>query len=272
VSRLAATVWAFLVRDLQTEFSYRLSFLLQLSGLFVNALLWYFMARFIAGGNERLQGAIGGLDYFSFVLVGLMVSRFLEVSLNAYASQIRTEQTTGTLEEMLVSPARLWHVVIASSAWSYLFAALQAALYLAFGVVLFGVRLDIGSIPGAVLAVVLTVLSVSGIGVLSAAFVLYFKRGNPLTFFISTTSFLFGNVVIPTATLPDSLAWISSLMPIRYASDAVRGALLRGASLGEIAPDLGALLVFAAVLLPTGLAGARIAVRRAKREGTLVQY
>ncbi|RMG47164.1 MAG: hypothetical protein D6718_04340 [Acidobacteria bacterium] len=274
VRGLLRTAWAFLVRDFQTEFSYRLAFLLQVIGLFVNATIWYFMARFIggAGDSARLLRQTGGLDYFSYVLVGLMVNRFLEVSLNAYAAQIRLEQTTGTLEAMLVTRARLGHLVLASSSWSYTFAALQSALLLFFGVVVFGVRLNPGSLIGAVAAVIFTVVALSGIGILSAAFVLYFKRGNPVNFVISSLSFLFGNVVIPSASLPPGIAWISKLIPVSYATEAVRGALLRGEGLRQIAPDLAALAGFAAVLVPIGLAGARVAVRRAKREGSLVQY
>jgi len=274
MSALLRTAWAFLVRDFQTEVSYRLAFLLQVIGLFVSATIWYFMAHFIggAGDNARLLDQTGGLDYFSYVLVGLMVNRFLEVSLNAYAAQIRIEQTTGTLEAMLVTRARLGHLVLASSTWSYTFAMLQSALLLLFGVVIFGVRLNPGSLLGAVAAILFTIIALSGIGILSAAFVLYFKRGNPVNFVISSLSFLFGNVVIPSRSLPDSVAWISKLIPVSYATEAVRGALLRGQGLREIGPDLLALAAFAVVLVPVGLLGARIAVRRAKREGSLVQY
>jgi len=266
--------WAFLVRDFQVETSYRLAFVLQVFGLLVSATLWYFMARFVGGNHPspRMLELTGNLDYFAYVLVGLMVSRFLDVSLHAYASQIRQEQTTGTLEAMLVTPARLGHLVVASSAWAFLFAAIQSSLYLVFGVTLFGLRLDVGSVAGILAALVLTVLAFSGIGILSAAFVLYFKRGNPVNFVISSMTMLFGNVLIPARSLPESLQWISRLIPVSYATEAVRGALLKGQGFREILPDLGALAAFAAVLVPLGLLGARIAVNRAKREGSLVQY
>ncbi|MDQ7007982.1 MAG: ABC transporter permease [Acidobacteriota bacterium] len=270
---LLQCIRAFLVRDFQVESSYRLAFLLQGLGLFVSATLWYYIAGVLGGArNPALSAAMGNVEYFPFVLIGLMVNRFQEVSLNAYAAQIRQEQTTGTLEAMLVTPARLGHLMLAASSWSYLMAGLQSAMYLIFGVFVFGVDLVPGNLLGALLAVVLTVAAISGIGILSAAFVLYFKRGNPVNFVISATSALFGNIFFPAEMLPESLAWLARFVPLSYASDAVRGALLRGAGLGELAPDLAALALFAGVLVPTGLFGARLAIRRAKREGTLVQY
>lgn len=274
MKKLFATAWAFLVRDLRSETSYRLSFVLSAVGLFVTATMWYFMARFItaAGNEERLLRQTGGLGYYSYALIGLMVQRFLDVSLHSYGSQIRSEQTTGTLEAMLVTPARLGYIVVASSTYSYIFASLQAAAYLFFGVMVFGVRLNPGSLVGGAAAILLTVLALSGIGILSAAFVLYFKRGNPLDFVITSLSLLFGNVIIPPDSLPEAIRPLCRIVPVFYANSAVRGALLQGRGLRDLAPDLLALAGFAAVLLPLGLWGARLAVRRAKHEGTLVQY
>lgn len=271
---LLRCIKAFLVRDFQVESSYRLSFLLQFFGLFVSATLWYFIAQVLGGGgrNPELDQATAHVGYFPYVLIGLMVNRFQEVSLGAYASQIRQEQTTGTLEAMLVTPARLGHLVIAASSWSYLMAGIQSGLYLIFGVFVFGVVLNLGNLVAALLAVVLTIAAISGIGILSAAFVLYFKRGNPINFVISATSALFGNIFFPSSMLPEKIEWLSRLVPLSYASDAVRAALLRDAGFAELAPDLLALAGFALVLVPLGLFGARLAIHKAKREGTLVQY
>lgn len=276
---LARTAWAFLVRDFQVEASYRLSFGLQFFGLFVSALLWFFLAGFIdgiGGDGQSLREQTGGLTYFPWVLGGITVTRFLDASLSTFAAQIRTEQSQGTLEAMLVTPARLWHVILASSSWSFLFAGIQAGLYLFFGLTIFGVDAQLaGALEGIVsvlLVIVLTVLAFSGIGILSAAFVLYFKRGNPINFVITSSSMLFGNALVPVQSLPDSISWISKLIPTFYATDAMRGALFLGKPLVELAPNLLALAAFAAVLLPTSLLGARYAVRKAKQEGSLIQY
>lgn len=276
---LLRTAWAFLVRDFQIEASYRLAFVLQFFGLFVSALLWFFFAGFVdgvSGGSSTLRQQTGNLAFFPWVLGGITVSRFLDVSLSTYATQIRAEQSTGTLEAMLVTPARLWHLMLASSSWSFVFAGAQALLYIVLGVLVFGVEIRLQSPFWGVVAVVatiaLTVMAFSGIGILSAAFVLYFKRGNPINFVISSASLLFGDVLVPARSLPSELSWVAKVIPISYATDAVRGALLRGEGLREIAPNLLALAAFASILLPLGLLGARYAVRRAKQEGSLIQY
>ena len=243
--------------------------------LFVSALLWSFLASFIdgvGGDGQGVRAQTGGLTYFPWVLGGITVTRFLDVSLSTFAAQIRTEQSQGTLEAMLVTPARLWHVILASSSWSFLFAGIQAGL----GLTLLGVDAQLaGPLEGMIsvlLVIILTVLAFSGIGILSAAFVLYFKRGNPINFVITSSSMLFGNALVPVQSLPESISWISKLIPTFYATDAMRGALFLGRPLAELAPNLLALAAFAAVLLPTSLLGARYAVRKAKQEGSLIQY
>ena len=45
-----------------------------------------------------------------------------------------------------------------------------------------------------------------------------------------------------------------------------------GRRIADLLPEVGALLVFIALLLPLGLAGFSLAVRKAREEGSLAQY
>ena len=48
--------------------------------------------------------------------------------------------------------------------------------------------------------------------------------------------------------------------------------LLAGAGLGDVVPEIRMLLLFTVVLVPVGLAAFALALRRARVEGSLVQY
>ena len=111
-----------------------------------------------------------------------------------------------------------------------------------------------------------------GIGVLSASFILYFKRGDPINFLLSGLSSFFGSVFFPVEQLPDWLRPVSRLVPMAWSLEVVRGALLRGRTLGELRVPLFVLLGLAVVLLPLALWASRLAIRAAKREGSLIQY
>jgi ABC-2 type transport system permease protein len=139
-------------------------------------------------------------------------------------------------------------------------------------VFVFGVKLDVKSPTALALGIGLTLLSSAGIGMLSASFILYFKRGDPINFLLSMGTTFFGNVIIPSKLLPPAVQWISDLLPMSWSLQVVRGALLQGATFGDVAGPIGRLVVLTAILVPAGLMGARVAIRKAKREGTLVQY
>lgn len=274
MKRLGLTCGAFVARDFLSEFSYRLSFAMVFLGIFVQVATWYLVSHFVeaVGDGVTLRSFTGNLDYFAYVLVGMMLQRFMNIAMYNYAGTIRGEQVTGTLESILITPTPLPHVLIGASCWSYVMAGIQMATMLLFGVWVFGVELQAGGWLVAMSTILMSIFALSGIGILSAAFVIYFKRGNPVNFVISTASLLFGNVIIPVQSLPDSLGWISTFVPIAYATEAVRRAIYHGAGFAEVQHELLVLAGFGLVMIPVGLVAARLAIRHAKREGTLVQY
>jgi hypothetical protein len=52
----------------------------------------------------------------------------------------------------------------------------------------------------------------------------------------------------------------------------VRGSLLQDRGLVDLQSEISMLALLTAILLPGGLVCSRYAIRRAKKEGTLIQY
>jgi len=172
----------------------------------------------------------------------------------------------------MLQPTPTGMVIFSSAAWDFTFGAIRVFVFLAFAVAVFGVKLYVTGLGALLVGCILTLLSSAGLGILSASFILYFKRGDPVNFFLSSLTTLFGNVFFPAAQLPETVQWVSSFLPITWSLRVVRGALLRGQTVGDLRGELLRLTVLTAVLLPAGLYFSRIAIRRAKREGSLVQY
>src|SRR5258708_10224674 len=109
------------------------------------------------------------------------------------------------------------------------------AVYVGGAAVLFDFPLH-GANWLAVVAVLLaTLLAFSGLGVLSAAYLLLFKRGNPAKWFILGVSSVPGGMLFPLSILPPWLQVVAPLNPVTYAMDAMPGALLNG----PVIPSLG---------------------------------
>lgn len=101
------------------------------------------------------------------------------------------------------------------------------------------------------------------------AFLVYAERGSQMVFVLQSCLLLVSGVYYPTTILPGWMQLISRVSPATYVLDAVRRALIDGASINELLPDLWPLLVMAFVLIPPGLWGFGRAEPYAKRTGKL---
>ena len=124
----------------------------------------------------------------------------------------------------------------------------------------------------ALLILFLTVGIFSGLGIISASFIMIFKRGDPSNWVFGSVSSLMGGTFFPVTVFPTWLQKFSYLFPIFYSLRAMRLALLRGYSLGALAPDILVLAGFAVAIVPLSIYIFKIAVRQAKIDGSLATY
>jgi ABC-2 type transport system permease protein len=260
-------IWAFVKRDFLQNVSYRLNFAVSIVGVLLSCLTFHFLSKLVPPTSVPMLSAYGG-EYFPFVLIGIAFYSFLGVGLQSLADSISRAQMTGTLEALLVTPTSLTTVILASTVFSFLFAAGRVVMYLAFGALFFGVRLGQANLPAAAVVFALSITAFTAIGMLSAAFVMVFKKGSPPGWVFGGISTLFGGVIFPIELLPAWIRPVSRVLPITYALDGMRSTVLAGAGLGEVRREVAMLALFAALLLPVGVAAFSFAVRRTKRTGT----
>jgi ABC-2 type transport system permease protein len=264
-------VTSFLKRDVSLAISYRLSFILQIGGILFSVASFYFLSRLFGSALVPQLAQYGG-DYFSFVLIGLAFSGYLGLSLSSFSSSIREGQMTGTLEIMLLSPTRLSVILLSSSVWPYLLTTVQVIFYLVLGALVFGFDASHANVLTAVVVLILSIASFIGFGILSAAMVLITKKGDPIAWIFGGVSSLLSGVYYPISVLPGWLTPLSHVLPMTYALDAMRLAMLKGDSLYDVRFDILVLAGFALVLTPLSFFAFRSALRRAKMEGSLLHY
>jgi ABC-2 type transport system permease protein len=276
VRSLAAKVWAFFHRDFLNEVSYRTAFVMQLAGIFFFVTTWFFVSRFVARAYQSPPD-LPGVSYFAFVVVGFAFYQYLNATLTSFSAKIRHEQLTGTLEAMLVTPTPAPLVVLGSTVWDFVMTTFRVAVVLGAGSLLARaagtqIGLRASGLPAFAVLLGLTVVSFAGIGILSASFTIWLKRGDPINYLITGASALLGGVFFQIEAMPAWLQRLAVLLPITHALRGIRRALLAGAGFRGVATEIQVLLLFAAILLPLGLLAFALALRRARVEGSLVQY
>jgi uncharacterized phage infection (PIP) family protein YhgE len=78
--------------------------------------------------------------------------------------------------------------------------------------------------------------------------------------------------MFPIQTLPRPLELLARAVPLTYAIDGTRRALLEGQGVTAMASTLAVLAGFSVVLLPLALAALALSLRRARQDGTLSFY
>ena len=268
MQRLFRTLGAFFVRDFLMEWSYRISFVLNFTSIIFSTLTFFFLARLI-GNSPTLQQYNG--DYFSFAVIGIALGGYFSVGLSSFASSLREAQTTGTLEAMLMTPTPLPLVIVGSALWNYAFTTFRVAIYLIIALLL-GLNLSHANYLGALMILLLAIIAFASIGILAASLIVIIKRGDPVTAIFGGFANLVGGTLYPVETLPHWLQPIAKLLPLSYALNGLRDALLKGASWQQLAPNAWALLFFCVCLLPLSLLAFHQAVEWARRDGSLADY
>lgn len=260
---------AFFERDMRIEASYRAGMLLRAGSAIVTVGMFFFLGRVIDSAAPALTD-VGG-SYFAFVLIGIVAQEFLAQSVGTFGGAIRESQTTGTLELMLLGRSRLATLLLSSTLWLHASAGLGALAYLALGSIL-GVDLSRMDIVATTVGLVLMLVGFTGMGLLAGATVLIVKRGNPLGWALRGASVVLSGTLYPVSVLPAPLQAIGSVLPMTHALTVLRGAMLDGRGVLELAAPIAALAAVSLSFLAVGLIAFAAAVRHARVDGSLAQY
>jgi ABC-2 type transport system permease protein len=262
---------AFVVRDFRIESGYKTAFLIRIVDSMMLLVLFYFLSQLITPHNSSaLRGH--GYSYFSFALIGLAFARYFDLTLRMFSESIRLAQVTGCFEAMMSSQTGCITVALMSSLYGLISGGVQLLLILVAGVVGFGMDLTHLNFPATALVLVLSLTIFVAFGVLSAAAVVWLRKGDPITWILGGFGTIVGGAYFPTDMMPPWMQKIAMVNPITYCLDALRMTMLQGYSIVTIAKPLTTLLGIVAIFLPISLGLFSVAVRKGRREGTLTQY
>lgn len=226
--------------------SYPSSFVTQLLGQLATLIVTVFVAEIVAD-----TPAVGN-DYFTFAIIGLLVTAFLQAGLTGFGSAMEFEIQAGRVEALLVEPVN----------WRFLpfgmvqFIAVQRSAMTISSMVLavaLGANFRLGGVIPAVGVAVLAFVTVLAIGILGTSLKLMTKRSDPILMLYTMLAGIFSGSAFPLDVIPGWLQPVSWFIPHTYVISAVRRLLMDDSS-GIPGPGLGtsilALIVMSFVLYP----------------------
>ncbi|MCX7944586.1 MAG: ABC transporter permease [Deltaproteobacteria bacterium] len=262
--------FSFIIKDFLVESSYGFNVLMQTIGIIFSVFTFYYLSKII--DLSQTPELIKYKEYFPYVIIGIALSNYLSVATRGFAQRIRESQLTGTLESILICGIKPGEFLILSTLYDFLFSTIRIFIYIATAFLFSKGSFYINQIHYSILILLLSVIAFSSMGVLSAGFVLMFKRGDPISIIYSTLSYLFSGVYFPISLLPIPLRFFSNLLPMTHALEGLRKSLLTETTYTDLLPQIIALLIFSLVLWPLSLLIFSKAVNKAKYEGSLSHF
>lgn len=262
---------AFIRRDFLVDWSYRLGFVVDWFNLVIQITLFYFIGKMVDPSQLPIYGG-ERVTYMEFITIGVIVTTFIQIALSTIPNTMRQEQLMGVLEPILVTPIASSTYQLGAVVYSILYVPLRSLLFLTGVSVAFGVHFHYSGLQLAALVLLVFIPFVWGLGILSAAGVMTFKRGGTAVNLLVLGLTLGSGAYFPVGLLPEWISRIAQYNPLTIAIGTIRNVLLGEAGLDRVAPKLAMLAPMSAVSLAVGLFAFHVALNRERHKGTLGLY
>jgi ABC-2 type transport system permease protein len=211
-----------------------------------------------------------GLDTSTIMVPGLMGVVLVFVGTIATALGVVRERQSGTLEQLAVMPFRPRDVLLGKLLPYLGVAAVDLAVIVAAGLLLFDVPF-VGSPLVFALGALLFLFVTLGIGVLISTVSETQGQAIQLAIMTMLPQILLSGLIFPLQAMAPGVRWIGYLLPLTYFIQLARGVMVKGTPIEALLLPLGMLAVLGLAVL--GLAVARFrrdlapAGRRRRRHG-----
>ncbi len=250
----------FMKRDIISFSTYKTNIVLMIFSALFGALSYAFL-----GANAQMQSVLEQyhMTFTTYLIIGIAFMTYLSQSLTLVQRTINP----WSLEEVLVSPTGLVTFIAGSSLWGFIWSTATIIIYLAVGVLAFGVVLSI-NILGTIFVVALGIGTFIGFSMIGAGILILTKQGDPVATLITIITSLFGNVLFPPQVMPQPLQTIAYFTPQYYFLTDIR-VMLTGGSITSILFELAVLALMFAVILPLGYFAFSWCLATSRKNGTL---
>jgi ABC-2 type transport system permease protein len=189
-----------------------------------------------------------GLESTWFIVSGILgVLLILNGSLISAAALVK-ERETGTLEQLLMSPASTTQIIIAKLFPLFVLLCMMGLMALTVMRVIFGIPFR-GNVLLVVAAAALCLLCGISIGTFIATFTKSARQAQLTLFFINPPLTSLSGAFTPVEAMPKWLQPVAQFNPIQHFGQISRGAMIKGSGMTTLWPNFLALTAFTVVLV-----------------------
>lgn len=240
-------------------------------------LIWlapvFFMGKAFSvnGQVQGFQQYSGTSDFMSFILLGTVLTNFINAVFWGMGYALKEDMDDGVLESNWLTPVPRLLILAGHSLTNLFITIITSTVMLVAAALLFGFQVN-GNVLTAFLPVIPMMLGLYGFGFAFASLVLVMREANTLVDISSFLLQIFTGSNFPINSLPRWLLPISMAIPLTYGLDAVRGILLNTPTIFPVGWEIVLLIVSMALMLWLGAWAFNSLERRVRKWGTLGQH
>ncbi len=212
--------------------------------------------------NPQFTGIVpGNPNYFQFVAPGIISMVVMMSLMTGLPHAISYEKDMGTLDGMLVAPTNRLSIILGKVLAQTVRGVVQATIIFVLAVALFGVVVY-GNLLLVAGLILLSVFSFVGLGILITSFT---DKEETATMVMMTLMFpmmFLSGVFFPIQQMPWFMQDIAQVLPLTYATTALRKVMVLGAGMDAVFTEIVILLGFGIVLLAIAVPMFRKAMTR----------
>ncbi len=199
--------------------------------------------------HVEVRGIIpGDPNYFQFVAPGIMAMVVMMSLMTGLPHAISYEKDIGTLDGLLVAPINRLSIILGKVLAQTTRGMVQGVVILILAILLFGVVIY-GSILLVFLLLFLGVFSFVGLGILITSFMENEETASMVMMMFMFPMMFLSGVFFPIQQMPQFMQRIAYVLPLTYATTALRKVIILGAGVSSIITEIAVMIGFGVVLL-----------------------
>jgi len=202
--------------------------------------------------NFQINKIYGDIKYIDFLVPAVLAMTIMMGAMFSMGEALAGERERGELARLFMTPTSVATVVGGKIISKLTIETARAIVLIFAAIVLFGITIN-GSMLLTILLLVLTALCFVGFGIMVSARVSTQEDYTQMVMPFTMPMMFVSGVFYPLETMPWIFQKIAYVVPLTYANDALRGVMLKGATLGDIWIDIAVLAGFTLLFFAMGV-------------------
>jgi ABC-2 type transport system permease protein len=202
--------------------------------------------------NFQVNKIYGDTKYIDFLVPAILAMTVMMGAMMSMGESLAGERERGELARLFMTPTSVATVVAGKIISRLVIQTTTAMILLGSAILLFNITIS-GSLLLTIVLLILIALCFVGFGIMVSARVGTQEDYVQMVMPFTMPMMFISGVFYPLETMPWIFQKIAYIAPLTYANDAMRGVMLKGATIGDIWIDVAVLLGFTFLFFAMGV-------------------